>query len=73
MEINELKKMPISHLVLIILDEKNNICLRKFAEIELKERIKHLGTQYDDLMQSELEVIIISSTADFKESKIYKT
>ena len=57
MEINELKKMPISHLVLIILDEKNNICLRKFAEIELKERIKHLGTQYDDLMQSELEVI----------------
>lgn len=57
MEINELKKIPISHLVLIILDEKNNICLRKFAEIELKERIKHLGTQYDDLMQSELEVI----------------
>ena len=57
MEINELKKIPISHLVLIILDEKNNICLRKFAEIEIKERIKHLGTQYDDLMQSELEVI----------------
>ena len=57
MEARELKRIPISHLVMIILDTKNDDYFRKFAEIELKERIKHLGTQYDDLMQSELEVI----------------
>ena len=42
---------------MIILDTKNDDYFRKFAEIEIKERIKHLGTQYDDLMQSELEVM----------------
>ena len=57
MEARELKRIPISHLVMIILDTKNNDFFRKFAEIELNKRIKHLEIEYDDLMQSELKVI----------------
>ena len=57
MEARDLKKIPISHLAMIILDNKNDDYLRKFAEIELNNRIKHLEIQFDDLMQSELEVI----------------
>ena len=57
MEIKDLIKLPISHLILIIVDDKQNSFLRKFAEIELKNRIKNLGINFDDLIQMELKKI----------------
>lgn len=54
-----LKNLPISHLSLIIVDQTNDPYIRKFAEIELKKRIKNLGIPYDDLLQSEEESIKI--------------
>ncbi len=57
MKIKNLIKLPISHLILIIVDDKQNSFLRKFAEIELKNRIKNLGINFDDLIQMELKKI----------------
>ena len=57
MEIKDLIKLPISHLILIIVDDKQNSFLRKFAEIELKNRIKNLGINFEDLIQMELKKI----------------
>lgn len=37
MEIKDFKRITISNLILIILNDKNNDVLRKYAEIELKK------------------------------------
>lgn len=57
MEISRLKKLSISHLILIILNDKNSDILRKCAEVELRKRIKHLGWCYDDLLHFDDKVI----------------
>lgn len=57
MEIRELKKISISNLILIILNDKNNDTLRKCAEIELKRRIRNVGWEYDDLLHFDDKVI----------------
>jgi len=43
----------ISNLVLIILDTKNNYYARKYAEEELKSRLKYFATNYYDVMNEE--------------------
>ena len=43
MEIKDLKKISISNLILIILNDKNIDVLRKCAEAELRERVKYVG------------------------------
>lgn len=43
MEIKDLKKISISNLILIILNDKNIDVLRKCAETELRERVKYVG------------------------------
>lgn len=50
MNTNELRKLPISHLSLIILNEKNEYLLRKCAETELKTRLKFLNCDYKELL-----------------------
>lgn len=57
MEIRELKKISISNLILIILNDKNNDTLKKCAEIELKRRIRNVGWEYDDLLHFDDKVI----------------
>ena len=57
MEIMELKRISISNLILIILDDKNNDTIRKCAEIELKRRIRNVGWEYDDLLHFDDKVI----------------
>ena len=57
MKISELKKLCISNLILIILNDKYNSQIRKFAEIELRARIKNLGVDYDTLLHIDDEVI----------------
>ena len=57
MNLKELKRLSVSHLILIILNEKEQDSLRKNAEIELKQRIKHLGWDYDDLLHLDDRVI----------------
>lgn len=57
MDTKDLNKLSISHLILIIVDDKQQSYLRKFAEIELKNRIKNLGINFDDLIQMELKKI----------------
>ena len=39
-KVEDLRKLPISHLILIILNDKYGSISREFAEIELKLRIK---------------------------------
>lgn len=57
MEIRELKRISISNLILVILNDKNNDVLRKCAEIELKRRIRNVGWEYDDLLHFDDKVI----------------
>lgn len=57
MEIKNLKKISISNLILIILNDKNNDVLRKCAEIELRKRIKNVGWEFDDLLHFDDKVI----------------
>lgn len=57
MEIKELKRISISNLILVILNNKNNDSLRKYAEIELKRRIRNVGWKYDDLLHFDDKVI----------------
>ena len=57
MEIKELKRISISNLILVILNNKNNDSLRKYAEIELKRRIRNVGWEYDDLLHFDDKVI----------------
>ena len=53
MEIINLKKVSISNLILIILNDKNKDILRKCAESELRKRIKNVGLEFDDLLHSD--------------------
>ena len=57
MEIKNLKHISISNLILIILNDKNNDILRKYAEIELRKRIKNVGWEFDDLLHFDDKVI----------------
>lgn len=57
MEIKELKRISISNLILVVLNDKNNDSLRKCAEIELKRRIRNVGWEYDDLLHFDDKVI----------------
>ena len=57
MDIEGLKKLSVSHLILMILNDKEKDSLRKNAEIELKKRIKHLGWDYNDLLHLDDHVI----------------
>ncbi len=57
MEIRDLKKLSISNLILIILNDKNKAFLRKCAEIELKSRIRNIDWRYDDLLHFDDKVI----------------
>lgn len=57
MEIKNLKKISISNLILIILNDKYDDVLRKCAEIELRKRIKNVGWKFDDLLHFDDKVI----------------
>lgn len=50
MEFENLKNISISNLILIILDNRNADMLRKYAEIELRKRVKNVGWEFDDLL-----------------------
>ena len=50
MKFENLKNISISNLILIILDNRNADMLRKYAEIELRKRIKNVGWEFDDLL-----------------------
>lgn len=55
--VKDFRKLPISHLILIILNDKYGDGTRKFAEIELKIRLKRLELEYDDLLHFDDKVI----------------
>lgn len=55
--INNLKKLSISNLILIILNNKNSDLLRKCAEVELRKRVKNVGWEYNDLLHFDDKVI----------------
>ena len=57
MEIKDFKKISISHLILIALNDKNNDLVRKCAEIELRERVKNVGWEFNDLLHFDDKVI----------------
>lgn len=57
MKIKDLKHICISNLILIILNDKNSDMLRKCAEIELRNRIKNVGWEFDDLLHFDDKVI----------------
>ena len=57
MEFENLKNISISNLILIILDNRNADMLRKYAEIELRKRIKNVGWEFDDLLHFDDKVI----------------
>lgn len=52
-KIRKLKHLPISHLSLIILDDKTDTFLKECAEIELRKRIKLSDDEYKGLLNSE--------------------
>jgi len=57
MDIKNLKKISISNLILIILNDKNSDIVRRCAEVELHKRIQNVGWKYDDLLHFDDEVI----------------
>ena len=57
MDIRNLRRISISHLILTILNDKNGDLLRKCAEIELRKRIKNVGWEFDDLLHFDDKVI----------------
>lgn len=57
MEIKNLQYLSISNLILIILNNKEDSCLRKNAEIELKLRLRNVGWEYNDLLHFDDRVI----------------
>lgn len=57
MEAKDLKKLSISNLNLIILNNKNNDNIRKYAELELKKRIRNVGWDYQDILHIDDKVI----------------
>lgn len=57
MEIEDLKHLCISNLILVILNKNNTDILRKCAEIELRKRIRNFGCEYDDFLHIDDKVI----------------
>lgn len=57
MEIEDLKHLCISNLILVILNKNNTDTLRKYAEIELRKRIRNFGCKYDDFLHIDDKVI----------------
>lgn len=57
MQISEMKKISISNLILIILNDENNDITRKCAEVELRKRIQNVDWEYDDLLHFDDKVI----------------
>lgn len=57
MQIKNLKTLSISNLILIILNSENRDILRKYAEVELRKRIRNVGWKYDDLLHFDDKVI----------------
>ena len=57
MKIVNFKKIRISNLILIILNNKNKDILRKWAESELRKRIKNVNCEFDDLLHFDDKVI----------------
>ncbi len=57
MEIEDLKHLCISNLILVILNKNNTDTLRKYAEIELRKRIRNFGCDYDDFLHIDDKVI----------------
>lgn len=57
MEIENLKNLSISNLILIILNDKNDDVLRQYAEIELKARLKNVSYNYNDILNLDDKVI----------------
>lgn len=57
MEFRKLKNISISNLILIILNKKNADSLRKHAEIELRNRVKNVGWEFDDILHFDDKVI----------------
>ena len=57
MKIVNFKKISISNLILIILNNKNKDILRKCAESELRKRIKNVNCEFDDLLHFDDKVI----------------
>lgn len=57
MEIKDFKKISISHLILTILNDENNDLVRKCAEVELRERVKNVGWEFNDLLHFDDKVI----------------
>ena len=57
MEIKNLKKISISNLILIILNDKYSDILRRCAEVELRKRIKNVGWNFDDLLHFDDKVL----------------
>ena len=57
MQIKNLKTFSISNLILIILNSENRDILRKYAEVELRKRIRNVGWKYDDLLHFDDKVI----------------
>lgn len=57
MEIENLKHLCISNLILIILNKNNPDTLRKCAEAELRKRIRNFGCDYDEFLHIEDKVI----------------
>ena len=57
MEEIKLKKLSVSNLVLIILNDNNDKYLRKFAEVELRRRIRNVSMDYDEFLHYDDKVI----------------
>ena len=57
MEIRNLSKVSISNLILVILNDENDDMLRKCAEVELRQRIRNVGWEYEDLLHFDDKVI----------------
>ena len=50
MDIRKLKYLSISNLILIILNKDYSDTVRKCAEVELRNRVRHLDIEFDDLV-----------------------
>ncbi len=57
MQSTDIKKISISHLILIIQNDKEEDWKRKYAEVELRKRIRNFGWNYDDLLHFDDKVI----------------
>ena len=57
MDIRKLKYLSISNLILIILNKDYSDTVRKCAEVELRNRVRHLDIEFDDLVHLDDKVI----------------